>query len=288
MVRGKRVLKTLLLTGLLLLLAYVTWFTTRIPAQQAAWNKEYQRYPDIQLRGDMLHINNLRDFRYDDDGEVIEARYVDRRYPLSALKGVWFGLSHFADNGLAHAFASFEFSDGQFLAVSIEARLREDQTEYSPISGALRQYTKFVVLATEEDVIGVRSHIRNNPVYLYPLKGSSLQGHALLLNFLRRADNLSRIPDFYNTLTDNCLTGLLAESGRYNDLHHWLDYRIILPGYSDEVLLDHGIINTDDDLIQTRLNARVSSAVSPDEKHFSRKIRQGWTPESASADSADP
>ena len=256
-----------------LLIGYILWFSTRVPQQDADWKPAYQVLPEIRISGDNLYIKNLRDFRYDALGEVAETRYRESTYKLSTLKNVWFGLAHFGPGGLAHAFASFEFADGQFLAVSIEARLREDQSHYDPLAGAFRGYTKFVVLATEEDVVGVRSFIRKNPVYLYRLNGSALQGRALLLNFLRRADNLGHTPDFYNTLTDNCLTGLLAESGRYNDLHHWLDYRIILPGFSDEVLVEHSIIDTQNDITQTRLTARISDSISPDQPDFSRKIR---------------
>lgn len=265
--------KAIALTLSVLVIAYIVWFSSREAAQDADWKTPYQTLPEIRLSGDTLHIKNLRDFRYDAQGDVVEAQYKEGKYQLSALKGVWFGLSHFGANGLAHAFASFEFSDGQFLAVSIEARLRDEQEQYNPLVGALRGYTKFVVLATEEDVIGLRAFNQKVPVYLYPLNGSALQGQALLLNFLRRADNLGHTPDFYNTLTDNCLTGLLAESGRYTDLHHWLDYRIVLPGFSDEVLLNHGIINTRKSLEQTRLDARVSNRISANEPDFSRKIR---------------
>ncbi|MDX1479697.1 MAG: DUF4105 domain-containing protein [Saprospiraceae bacterium] len=255
------------------LTSYAIWFSTREPVQDDNWKSAYRVLPEIHLNGDTLHINHLRDFRYDTDGNVLEERYQKGTYRLSSLKGVWFGLSHFGPAGLAHAFASFEFADGQFLAVSIEARLREDQDHYDPLTGAFRGYTKFVVLATEQDVIGIRSHLRKSPVYLYPLNGSALQGRALLLNFLRRADNLGHTPDFYNTLTDNCLTGLLAESGRYTDLHHWLDYRILLPGYSDEVLFEHNILNTQISMDATRAKARVDSTITPDDPDFSKKIR---------------
>ncbi len=268
---SKRKAATLLLVALLI--GYILWFSSQVPQQDADWKPAYQVLPEIRISGDNLYIKNLRDFRYDALGEVAEARYRESTYKLSTLKNVWFGLAHFGPGGLAHAFASFEFADGQFLAVSIEARLREDQSHYDPLAGAFRGYTKFVVLATEEDVVGVRSFIRKNPVYLYPLNGSALQGRALLLNFLRRADNLGHTPDFYNTLTDNCLTGLLAESGRYNDLHHWLDYRILLPGFSDEVLFEHGILNTNTSMDATREKARVDSNITPDAPDFSTKIR---------------
>jgi uncharacterized protein DUF4105 len=266
------------------MLAYALYFFTRAPVQDAAWSSPYQVIPQVRIYDDTLSITNLRDFRYDDNGAVTQARYIDREYPLSGLRDVWFGLSHFGPNGLAHAFASFEFSNGEFLVVSIEARLREDQVHYRPVTGALRGYTKFVVLATEQDVVGLRSHIRKEPVYLYRLQGSMLQGRALLLNYMRRAETLSAHPEFYNTLTDNCLTGLLAESGRYTSLHHWLDYRILLPGYSDALLLEKGFIGLDQQevfsgdmdgylqavRIQAHIDPEKTSLDAPD---FSTKIR---------------
>ncbi len=274
MANWRRIRRTSFLLITLLTIGYLIWFATRVPQQEGQWKTPYQRLPDVRLSGDTLFIDGMRDFRYDEDGNVVVARYVDRSYALSSLRRVWFGLSHFGGDGLAHAFASFEFSDGQFLVVSIEARLREDQWIYNPLAGALREYTKFVVLATEEDVIGLRSYLRKEPVYLYSVKGSALQGQALLLNFLRRADNLRHTPDFYNTLTDNCLTGLLAESGRYNDLHHWLDYRILLPGYSDEVLFEHGLLEAEGELSHIREQARVDDSIAPDSPNFSLRIRQ--------------
>lgn len=274
MTTWKRIRKIAVWGVFLSILCYALWFTTRVAQQDDNWKTGYQRLPEVHLSGDTLIIEGMRDFRYDENGNVAVARYIDRHYVLSQLQRVWFGLSHFGDYGLAHAFASFEFSDGQFLAVSIEARLREDQNEYSPLAGALREYTKFVVLASEEDVIGLRSFVRQEPLYLYSLNGSALQGQALLLNFLRRADNLRHTPDFYNTLTDNCLTGLLAESGRYNDLHHWLDYRILLPGYADEVLFEHQLIGQGEPLEEIRAGARINTSVSPDTHNYSILIRQ--------------
>ncbi|MZR63580.1 DUF4105 domain-containing protein [Alcanivorax sp. DP30] len=262
-----------LILSVALLLGYGIWFHSRVPVQDADWKEKYAVTPEVTLHGDTLHINGIRDFRFDSDGQVVQARYLNRTYTLSKLKGLWFGLSHFGGDGLAHAFASFEFSDGTFLAVSIEARLRKEQNRYNPLAGAFRNYTKMVVLGTEQDVIGSRAFSAQEPVFLYPINGSALQGQALLLNFLRRADILSRTPDFYNTLTDNCLTGLLAESGRYTELHDWLDYRLLLPGYSHEVLYEHGLIGQGESLEQIQAQARVNPDIAPDTDNYSQKIR---------------
>lgn len=276
--------KTVGLSVLLLMLVYALYFVSRVPSQDGDWKVSYQVLPEVRVSGDILSVRHVRDFRYDGSGAVAEARYLDKKYMLSELKNVWFGISHFGAYGLAHAFASFEFANGEFLVVSMEARLRQDQTRYGPVDGAFRNYTKFIVLATEQDVIGLRSHIRKEPVYLYRLNGSMLQGRALLLNYMRHAETLTAHPEFYNTLTDNCLTGLLAESGRYEAMHHWLDYRILLPGYSDELLLEKGFIGDvamrreADDVMSYMTSLREQSRIDPastslEDEAFSLKIR---------------
>lgn len=257
-----------------LLAAYSAYFFSRSAAQEGDWRTQYQRIPTVQVQGDTLTVAGMRDFRYAGDGAVAEARYIDKTFSLSALRGAWFGLSHFDCCGLAHAFVSFEFAEHQYLVVSIEARIRNDQAGYDPLAGMFRDYTKFVVLATEQDVIGLRSHIRKEPVFLYPLKGSMLQARALLLSFLRKSENLERQAEFYNTLTDNCLTGLLAESGRNPELYHWLDYRILLPGYADELLSEKGVFWQQGEIESIREQARVVPENTVlDDPLFSAKIR---------------
>jgi hypothetical protein len=66
---------------------------------------------------------------------------------------------------------TIEFSDGEYLGISIEARLRADQV-YNPLVGLFRQYTKIYVAATEQDVIGRRSHLRGENVLLYPVSAT--------------------------------------------------------------------------------------------------------------------
>jgi hypothetical protein len=105
---------------------------------------------------------------------------------------------------------SFEFKEDQFLAVSIEARLRKDDVDsYDPIKGLFRGDTKTIVLATAQDVIGLGIHIRGKPFYLYKLEFPELYSKPLLLNFLREAQALNTRPT--------------------------LDIRILLPGNSDEM-----------------------------------------------------
>ena len=258
---------------LFMFVAAASWYASLSPPEQGLWKPQFAVMPTVRVSGDELRIHNLRDFRYGADGKITDQRYLDQQFRLSELETVWFGLSHFGEHGLAHAFMSFGFSNGQYLAVSIEARQTVEQTHYSPVAGAFRRYTKFMVLATEQDIIGLRSHVRREKVLLYRLAVSPLQSHTLLMNFLRRAQSLSIEPDFYNTLTDNCLTGLMSEAGQYQDLHHWFDYRILLPGYADEMLLQDGLLASAGEIDVVREQARVSAEAGPDDEGFSLRIR---------------
>ena len=256
------------------LVALILVFVVKSPSNDANWQTQVKILPTISLDGDVIAIKNVRDFRYVDDGSIAHARYLDQEYQLSKFVQAWYGISHFGPHGLAHVFMSFEFSDDQFLVVSIEARLEEKQVKYSPLKGLARAYTKTIVLATEQDVIGLRTHIRREPVYLYKLEVPELYTKPLLLNFLREAQVLTREPTFYNTIADNCLTGLLAQSDQFRSVFSWMDTRILLPGNSDEIAYDLAYIDNSGSLEQIRERALIKAdLVNVADENFSRKIR---------------
>ena len=245
------------------------------PSNIANWQTQYKVLPTVNLDQDIIRINNVRDFRYNNDETINKARYIDQEFKLSEFVAAWYGISHFGEHGLAHVLMSFEFENDKFLVVSIEARLEEKHASGSnPIKGLFRNYTKTVVLATEQDVIGLRTHIRNEPLYLYELDVPELYTKPLLLNFLREAHVLNRKPTFYNTILDNCMTGLLAQSDQFRSLSSWLDTRILLPGNSDEIAYELGYINNGESFMRARQDALIDpSQVDLEDSDFSRKIR---------------
>ncbi len=253
----------------------LVFLAAKTPGNDANWQTQFQVLPTIELEGDTIRINNVRDFRYGADDTIAQANYLDETYQLSQFKHAWFGLSHFGDNGLAHVFLSFEFADDKYLVVSIEARLEEKHVEgYNPIKGLFRGYTKTIVLATEQDVIGLRTHIRGEPVYLHKLDVPELYTKPLLLNFLREAQVLTRKPTFYNTLIDNCMTGLLAQSDQFRSMLSWADSRIILPGNSDEIAYELGYIDNSKSLEKVREAALINPEFSTiEDPNFSQLIR---------------
>ena len=260
---------------LLIFFGVVLYLTLKAPTNSADWQTQYKVLPTVSMSGDVIQVTNLRDFRYNDNGTVAEIRYLDEEYQLSKFKQAWYGISHFSDKDFAHVFISFEFEDQKYLVVSIEARLETKHVNgYSPVKGAFREFNKTVVLATEQDVIGLRTHIRKERVYLYPLKVPELYTKPLLLNFLREAQVLTRKPVFYNTLIDNCMTGLLAQSDQFSNVFSWLDLRIVFPGGSDEIAHELGFIDNSVSLEEMRQ----SSIINPlgyyiNDEFFSEKIR---------------
>lgn len=261
-------------------LAFFLAIFTATPSNDLEFSTPYKVLPSSTLNQGNLYIQKMRDFSYHSDGSIKNIRHIDKIFPMRQLKRTWLGISHFQPGGLAHIFLSFEFAtddntkENEYLVVSIEARLTRQHNHFNPIKGLFRQYNKTVVLATEQDVIGLRSHIRGERVLLYPLRISNIQQHALLLDFTRMANELTTHPDFYNSLTDNCLTGLMSQSYYFQENSHRLDYRVLLPGYADGLAQELGIIDLKGSLKEIREQATINpESFSIEDPLFSQLIR---------------
>ncbi|KDE41259.1 putative membrane protein [Nitrincola lacisaponensis] len=259
------------LTGSVVLLLVLLGL--RQPSHQGPWLEAQARLPEVTTAdGRIYQVQHLRDFRYDDSGAIRAAQYREADYDLSLLQQVWLGVSHFAGMGLAHAFVSFEFSDGQYLAISFEARLRPGES-YSPVRGLLNQYPKILVLGTEEDIIGLRSHVRGERVLLYPLQLDAEQQTYLFRGLMEDVSDIFAKPRFYNTLLDNCVTSLLRHDPEHSAWKGLLDYRVLLPGFGDAFAQQKGWISDELPLEQLREQVRVDGRIDPDVPNYSALIR---------------
>jgi len=71
------------------------------------------------------------------------------------------------------------------------------------------------------------------------------------------------------------MTGLLEESQDYSSVVSWMDRRILLPGYSDELAYENQFIDTQKSFKQTKNDALVEpDNFSLDDENFSRKLRK--------------
>lgn len=257
--------------GIAVLMTFGLWRMT--PSHDREWKTEYGRLPAAEFDGDRVAVRNVRDFAYDAEGRVVRPRYEDRVYSLNDLDSAWYGISHFGKYGLAHTFLSFEFRDGRYLAVSIEAR-QEIGESYSPVRGLLRRYELIYVVGDERDIIGLRTHIRKERVYLYPLTIPLCAIRNLFTDLLRVADEIRATPRFYNTVTDNCTVGIIRHAKQISALRRFFDYRILLPGHSDRLAYELGFIPTDLPLDQLRKTVFIHPEGFPiDDPGFSERIR---------------
>ncbi|MBE8716266.1 DUF4105 domain-containing protein [Cellvibrio sp. KB43] len=270
-------LRLVLIFFALVLLVVVALVFRLTPTHEGEWGALQGRIPTITSSAEgQYHITGIRDFRYHPDASVAESRYFDEQIDLAGLQRIWLGISHFAPMGLAHTFLSFEFSDQRFLVASVEARLNASQS-YSPLKGLLRRYHKMIVLGTEADIIGLRSHIRQERVLLYPLQLTPEEQRYVLRGILNDAQAIEQQPAFYNTLLDNCLTNLVKHDP---DFRHWwglTDYRLVLPGFFDGLAWQRGWISNQLTLVEARQRAEIDPAhTQPADSAFSVKIRSGW------------
>jgi hypothetical protein len=229
---------------LLVICALPLGLITSVPRTDRAYVSEQEILPAVRLLGRQLLIRHARSFRYQPDGKA-NPGYFNAAYDLDSVRRVWFGLSPFGSwQGPAHAFLSFEFADGRFLAISVEAR-KEEGESYSPWRGLLRGYELMYVVADEVDVIGLRSVVYRDPVYLYPGRATPAQAAQLLQVLLLRAEELRSAPEYYNTLTNNCATNLAAAVNGISPGRVPWNHALLLPGFSDEFAYELGLLALD-------------------------------------------
>jgi hypothetical protein len=112
-------------------------------------------------------------------------------------------------------------------------------------------------------------------VYLYPIRATPSQVRELFVTLLEQARDLEATPQFYNTFTNNCTTTILAAVNRVATEPIPYGLEILLPGYSDQLAYDRGLIDTTLSLDQARerfrINERAKAAIGSSD--FSGRIR---------------
>lgn len=263
------------LAAALLVPGAAAWLSIR-PSNDRDWTSDNAVLPRAELWGDSVRVRNVRNARYTTPSRYTLA-YEDRAYDLRELETAWFVVEPFSRDwrGPAHTLVSFGFRDGRYLAVSVEIR-KEKGEAYSPLKGLLKRFEITYVVADERDVIALRSNYRKDPVYLYPIRAERDKLREVFVDVMGRVNDLHEHPEFYNTLTNTCTTNLARHVNRISPERVPFSYKVLLPGYSDRLAYDLGMIDTDLPFEEARerfhINARAERAGdSPD---FSRLIRQ--------------
>ena len=249
------------------------------PSNFRDWEPDQAVLPSAEFQGGQVTVHNVRNCNYFDENTYV-IQHEDRTYNLADLQRVDFIVAPFVNMPrLAHTMLSFEFAPPngppQHLACSIEIRKEKGET-YAAWKGSARQYELMYVLADERDVVELRTNYRGEDVYLYRTTATPEQARMLLIDVLARTNELNGRPEFYETFTNNCTTNLVRHVNRIKPNRLQYDYRVLLPGYSDKLAFDEGLLEAHGSFEETKaaafLNAKALAAGGRAE--FSRLIRR--------------
>ena len=221
--------------------AVALWWISIPPSNSRDWAPDVARTARATFDGSRVTIENVRNFKYRSELDY-DQRWETRTLNLDGIHGVDLFLSVWGPTHIAHTITSWEFDDGQDLAISIETRKEKGQS-YSALRGFFRQYELYYVVADERDLIGLRTNYRGEQVYLYRIRVPASQARALLVDYLDEVNRLADHPQWYNALTQNCTTTIrghaqnIGAGGR-------LDWRLLANGHLDELLYERGQIDT--------------------------------------------
>ena len=255
-------------------LAPLKLFTNR-PSNDRDWSKDNAVLPYAEIDGDKITVRNVRNFKYT-SAKDYEPAYYDKTFELSKIESVDFVLEPFSRGGtLAHTFLSFGFEGGERLAVSVEIR-KVVGVSFSPWKGLWNNFEIAYVIGDERDLIGLRTNHRKNPVYLYPIKAPKDKIATMFLDMMKRANELKDKPEFYNTITNTCLSNILRHYNKVSQRKVGFGPRTFFTGFSDRIAYQLGLIDNSIPLEEARARYRINERAAGHDQNpdFSQLIRK--------------
>jgi len=244
------------LAGASLVMCVITclWNLSRATNEQD-WEPEFERLPRFCWengdpdRDDKFTLSNIRDFTFRTE-EKFDKNYLSGDYKMSDLSELDYIMvywSNFWGKRIAHSMLCFRFKDGRSLVISCEARQREKQEKCADniIGGLFHQYSLIYIVGTECDLLALRTNVREprEDAYCFPVKTTQEQREKIFRDLAKRADALNHQPEFYNTVTANCITALLPSITQGIDLP-LLRWEYLSNGYFAEWACKCGLLQT--------------------------------------------
>jgi hypothetical protein len=244
------------------------------PSHDRSWQPDVATLPYAEIDGDQVVVHNVRNTEYRSESDFT-VRLEDRELDLSQLRSLDLFLIYWGSPWIAHTIMSFGFEDGQYLAISIETR-KEEGESYSAIRGFFRKYELVYVVADERDVIGLRTNLRGEDVYVYRLDTPPEVRRLLLLAYLDAVNQLYERPEWYNALVHNCTTTIQHLAAPHQQ-RSWWSWQLLANGHLDELAYEIGAIDRSLPFSELKklsnINERARAAgVGPG---FSKRIREG-------------
>lgn len=272
----KKIKRFMLIAACIVVAICVTawaFVSLRTASNDRIWEPEQQKISHATINGNTVTIHDLRYFKYP-AGEPTRVQYEDRTIDLTDVEGVDFVVSYFSEsNNIAHTFLTFRIKDQPGISISIEAR-RELNEEYSPLMGLFGKYELMYVIGDERDIIGLRTHVRNERLYLYPTIATTATSQKIFIAMIQRLNELYTEPALYNTVFDNCTNLLARHIESVSDRKIPLSYKMLLPGHADTLAYDLGLLQTELPFTSLKIESRIyPKDIVISDPMFSQKIR---------------
>jgi hypothetical protein len=254
----------------------VIWFFSLRPSNNRQWVTEDAVLATATVNGHLVEIKSIRNFDYRTETDFTP-RYYDKTFDLDKLESVDLITVYWGSPAIAHVIASFGFGGNDFVAFSIELRPEKNEIN-SFIRTFFRKFELMYVVADERDVIRVRTNYRqpHEEVHIYRTRLPIENQRKLFLSYVDKVNALAKTPEWYNTIQDNCTTGVLQRTrayqrrGRYN-------WKILLSGYAAEYAYDIGMLDIRIPFAELSRRCLVNAKAEAADKaeDFSLRIREG-------------
>jgi hypothetical protein len=216
------------------------------PQQNRDWTPAHARLAAVEFNGEQnnpaVTIHNLRDFQWQADNPQ---RYQNMQFTLDNIVELKAVVSHFsALSEIAHVFMTFVLDDGRELGVSIEAR-REQGEEFSLSGGLLAGFELIYVLATPQDLLGIRK-INQEAVHIYPIKETKEKAQQLFLLIANEINTLNKKPSLYHLFFKNCTNQLVKHVSILTQQKYPWYFQTLAPGLTGRTLYELDLIDLPD------------------------------------------
>jgi hypothetical protein len=219
----------------------------RSPSLEREWDEDVRVLSGVETLPDgAVRLASVRDWRYTRDA-VVSKEYFAARYHPSDITGLWLYEQELGFGGrIAHTFLVFEFAESygpaRWLGLSVETR-REVGESYSLVGGILRKFEVTHTWATEEDLVTRRVELLDYPLTRYRVSVPEAYLGRIFEQFVKETATLATTPRWYNTLTTNCTSSLVAYVNQVQaDAIPW-NYSLVLTGRADDYLARLGYLD---------------------------------------------
>jgi hypothetical protein len=251
------------------------WWSTIEPSNDRDWQPDVAVLPSAEVNGHLVTLRHIRNFKYRSETDY-SPRWYDKTFDLQKLEALDLVAVYWMGDAIAHTMLSFDFG-GEFVAISIEIRKSKDRV-FSTLAGFFRQYELTYIVGDERDLIGLRTTYRNpaEDVFLYRVKAKPERIRSLFMEYIKKINQLTKEPEFYNSATTNCTTNIVTHVAAINP--DWpLSWKMILTGYFPNLIYERGGLDQSlpFEILRRKslINGRARSAGQAE--NFSQQIREG-------------